>query len=179
MSDLFGHNTGTAVISDCGRYRYRLTRGQVPFVAWLMLNPSTADAQVDDPTIRRCTRFADRWGYGGIIVVNIYPFRSSSPAECRRWHKNQGHDEITAQVENRGHIRYAESIASLHVVAFGAGCWDTQDAKFASLLFKGPKPLRCLGTNKHGWPLHPMARGKLRVPDDQRPVPWEWPEVTA
>ena len=65
----------SAVISDCQRYRYWLERdrGERPLV-FVMLNPSTADAEVDDPTIRRCRRFASDNGYTGIIVVNLYAF---------------------------------------------------------------------------------------------------------
>ncbi len=79
MSDLFV--TKEAVISDCGRYRYRLTRrwGDGPLLSFIMLNPSTADAEVDDPTIRRCMGFARRDGYGGIVVGNLYAFRTTKP----------------------------------------------------------------------------------------------------
>ena len=71
----------SAVISECQRYRYWLEgdRGERPLV-FVMLSPSTADAEVDDPTIRRCRRFSSDNGYTGIIVVNLYAFRWSSPA---------------------------------------------------------------------------------------------------
>lgn len=72
-----------AVISDDGRYRYRLWRTwapELPRMAWIMLNPSTADAEVDDPTIRRCVGFAKREGCGGIEVVNLYAYRSTDPS---------------------------------------------------------------------------------------------------
>jgi hypothetical protein len=72
----------SAVLSDCGTYRYVLTRRWVegPLLGWVMLNPSTADAERDDPTIRRCMGFARTWGFAGIIVRNLYAARSSSPA---------------------------------------------------------------------------------------------------
>jgi hypothetical protein len=63
-ADLFDISRGTAVISDCGRYRYSLTRSWADGdnrVVFVMLNPSTADAEVDDPTIRRCIGFAKAW----------------------------------------------------------------------------------------------------------------------
>lgn len=73
-----------AVISDCGKYRYVLTRiwdTSKPVLLWCMLNPSTADASVDDPTIRKCVGFAKRWGYGGIVVVNLFAYRATKPGE--------------------------------------------------------------------------------------------------
>lgn len=73
-----------AQISDCGRYRYRLFRcwdpGSVRMpLLWLMLNPSTADASIDDPTIKRCIGFSQGWGYGSLLVGNLYAFRSTDP----------------------------------------------------------------------------------------------------
>ena len=70
-----------AVISKCGAYRYSLTRkwSDAPLLSFVMLNPSTADAKEDDPTIRRCIGFARREGAGGLIVANLYALRSSSP----------------------------------------------------------------------------------------------------
>lgn len=69
-----------AELSPCGTYRYTLTRqfrpnAPAPMV-FVMLNPSTADASQDDPTIRRCLGFADREGYGAILVVNLYALRA-------------------------------------------------------------------------------------------------------
>lgn len=74
-----------AVLSDCGRFRYRLWRrwadaAPLPFV---MLNPSTADANEDDPTIRKCIGFAQRLGYGGIEVVNLFAVRATKPADLK------------------------------------------------------------------------------------------------
>lgn len=71
-----------AVISECGTYRYQLWRiwnNELPKVLFIMLNPSTADANIDDPTIRRCINFAKNWGYGGLYVGNLFAYRSTSP----------------------------------------------------------------------------------------------------
>ena len=73
-----------AVISACGRYRYLLTRRVGPgtrAVTFIMLNPSTADATRDDPTIRRCIGFARSWGIGGVDVVNLFAFRATEPRD--------------------------------------------------------------------------------------------------
>jgi hypothetical protein len=77
----------SAVISDCGLYRYRLDRswpepmiaGKPGYVAWVMLNPSTADDVLDDKTIRRCMGFTKAWGYSALSVVNLFALRSRNP----------------------------------------------------------------------------------------------------
>ena len=69
-----------AVISPDGKYRYSLTRqwSDKPLVAWVMLNPSTADDNADDPTIRRCIAFSINWGFGGLKVYNLFAYRSTN-----------------------------------------------------------------------------------------------------
>jgi hypothetical protein len=76
-----------ALISECGSFRYWLTRvwdERLPTLAFIMLNPSTADASADDPTIRKCVGFAQRNGFGGISVVNLFAYRATDPAELKR-----------------------------------------------------------------------------------------------
>lgn len=71
-----------AIFSECRKYRYVLHRIWQPKkagVAFVGLNPSTADANVDDPTIRRCIGYAERWGYGGIFMVNLFAYRATDP----------------------------------------------------------------------------------------------------
>lgn len=73
----------SAVFSRCGRYRYvlRITWDQRrPILAFCMLNPSTADEVANDPTVERCERRARSWGYGGIVVVNLFAWRSTDPS---------------------------------------------------------------------------------------------------
>lgn len=76
-----------AAISECGTYRYVLWRywdeALLPLV-WIMLNPSTADGKVDDPTIVRVMNFTRAWGYGGCRVINLYALRATDPKELRR-----------------------------------------------------------------------------------------------
>jgi hypothetical protein len=84
MNDLF--LSRHAVISPDGVYRYRLSRvwdGTKLPLPWIMLNPSTADAEIDDPTIRRCMSFARREGAGGIEVLNLFAFRATDPKALR------------------------------------------------------------------------------------------------
>lgn len=72
----------SAIISEDNKYRYELRRiwdDSKDLVMFIMLNPSTANAEKDDPTIRRCIRFAESWGYGGILVGNLFAYRSQFP----------------------------------------------------------------------------------------------------
>lgn len=73
----------SAVISECGKFRYRLSRHWAPgrVLTFVMLNPSTADAAQDDPTIRKCAGFATRLGYAGIEVVNLFAYRATKPRD--------------------------------------------------------------------------------------------------
>jgi len=72
----------SAVFSPCGRYRYELRRtwnAALPVLVAIGLNPSRADAHVDDPTIRKEIGFATRWGFGGVIKVNMFGLISTDP----------------------------------------------------------------------------------------------------
>jgi hypothetical protein len=69
-----------------GNYRYSLTRvwdASLPSLTFVLLNPSTADAVQLDPTLRRCVGFAKREGFGGMVIVNLYAFRTKSPKVMR------------------------------------------------------------------------------------------------
>jgi len=85
----------SAIISACGTYRYLLTRefGSSPRIAtFIMLNPSTADATVDDQTIRKCIGFSKKWGCGGFRVINLFAVRARDPAEMKKHPAPQGPD---------------------------------------------------------------------------------------
>lgn len=80
-----------AEISDDGTYRYLLGREwdpDLPAAHFIMLNPSTADGQQDDPTIRRCVVYAKDWGCGSLRVVNLYAYRATAPMDMRRAARN-------------------------------------------------------------------------------------------
>lgn len=136
------------VFSQCGRYRYRLQRGTAPRLAFVMLNPSMADATRDDPTIRRCIAFAKREGYAGITVCNVYAWRATKPRELR------GVDDLFG--ENVSHLR---ALASSHphiVVAWGANAkgWDALGV--CEILEERACKLSCFGVTKSGQPKHPL-----------------------
>jgi hypothetical protein len=147
-----------AVISDCGRYRYTLTRVIPQPVRWvkpalfIMLNPSTADATEDDPTIRRCIAFAAREGCTRLTVVNLFALRATDPAELAR-----AADPIGP--ENDRHIR--EQIGTHHAfgrifVAWGAHPIARMRAEWVRQEFAQVFDLCCLGTSKFGAPRHPL-----------------------
>jgi hypothetical protein len=107
--------TGTAVCSDCGRYRYQLTRrwADGEQVVFVMLNPSTADAQATDPTLRRCVHFARAWGFGRLVVVNLFAWRSPRPADLAKTPDPVGPD-------NRSWVDRSLNHADAAVAAWGS-----------------------------------------------------------
>lgn len=157
------------------------------WAAWLMLNPSIANDLKDDPTMLRVIHFTRNWGYDGCIVVNLYPFVSSAPAEMwarADWDNNgpdwYARDDMQANLQDIGCISRTPT-TSIRIVAFGAQPVLKDQAWLEQCLeqFHQPSepcgvvdPLYCLGTTKNGQPLHPMARGKWRVPSNQQPVEW-------
>jgi hypothetical protein len=143
--------TGGATFSADGRYRYRLWRRwdrSRPMVAFVMLNPSTADARRDDPTIRRCVAFARRWGYGGIEVVNLFALRATDPGELRVAKDPSGPG-------NARHVGRALAAASLVVLAWGAHRALRDPPTLARRLLSLRRP-HCLGLTRSGEPRHPL-----------------------
>lgn len=155
---LFDHEHAVlkdAVISECGQYRYRLTRswdaGHRPLV-FVMLNPSKADATVDDPTITRCIGFARSADAGGIDVVNLFAFRATNPDDMARAAEPVGE-------ENDLHLRRATEDGFRTVVAWGAGVpkrYGPRVREVLRVLRLAGKPLWCLGVTKDGHPRHPL-----------------------
>lgn len=145
-----------AVISECGRYRYSLHRkwansARMP-VLWVMLNPSTADANIDDPTIRRCIAFSKAWGYGELFVGNVFSFRATDPAAMD--------DVPLSELQGPEHIRQLYRMARSSAITVAA--WGAHErVKSVSLRtlsesFKSPGGIWCLGTTKSGAPRHPL-----------------------
>ena len=111
-----------AVISNSGLYRYELHRewdkdkGKVLFI---MLNPSTTDGWEDDLTTIRCVNFAKKWGYGGLMIGNIYPFRAKRPKDLRRWTTEHDWKIIDAYEYNVIHVNAMAEQAEIIVCAWG------------------------------------------------------------
>ena len=146
--------SSAAVLSNDGLYRYVLTRTWQPEVhrLWfIMLNPSTADATVDDPTIRRCMGFARRFGYGGVGVVNLYAYRATKPADLWKAADPVGPENdstIGAMLVERSYFDVPT------VAAWGANAKPERVAQV--LAMPGAHRLMCLGLTKAGQPRHPL-----------------------
>jgi hypothetical protein len=145
-----------AIFSPCGTYRYRLWRvwdhDRHP-MAVVMLNPSTADAMVDDPTIRRCMAFARRDGAGGIVVVNLFAFRATDPKVLTAAHR-KGVD--VRGPERNGHLRDAFAVADVVLCAWGAHPLAAEAASEVLALVPPHLEACCLGRTRDGYPRHPL-----------------------
>jgi len=155
----------SAVISEDGRYRYSLTRRWYdrPPLVFCMLNPSTADAERDDPTIRRCINFAKRENAGGIEIVNLMAYRATSPADCL-----QQLDPVGP--ENYDYLERAARLTWSVICAWGARAPDwivKRGVLHLRGLVAGCPQLSCFGTTKDGCPRHP-----LYLRSDQPLVEW-------
>lgn len=143
---------GDARFSRCGRYRTRLDRWwdrSRPAVLFIGLNPSTADAVRNDPTVRRCIGFAMRWGFGGLVVANAFAWRSTDPAGLLATPDPVGRGNDAA-------IAAAAAECGRVVAAWGVhGALLDRQRRLAGLL--GPiAPLWCLGRTREGFPRHPL-----------------------
>ena len=152
----------TARLSDCGAYRYVLSRtwdaalGRCLFV---MLNPSTADALSDDATIRRCVNFSRAWGYGALRVVNLFALRSTDPKHLYKHPDPVGPD-------NARTISAEAADASLVVIAWdNHGVYKGRGATVYQELFRSGCAVHCLGLTGLGEPKHP-----LRLAATTRPI---------
>lgn len=145
-----------AVISDDNRYRYHLWRiwdDAKPTAVWVMLNPSTADAYQDDPTIRRCIGFAKTFDFGGIQIVNLYAYRATNPTELRKVSDPVG-------PANELFIRRAcSTLAGKVICAWGASPYAAHRAGDARLIIWHEFGQSwCIGKTKDGSPCHPLYR---------------------
>jgi hypothetical protein len=154
-----------AVISPCEKYRYWLHRSWLGGEGWtvfVMLNPSTADASQDDPTIRRCIRFAKDFGSHGVIVVNLFAWRAIDP-------RNLPSNLIEAEgPENHAYVVKACELAGQYeppdmrrpgkvICAWGANeAAKEQAPKVLGWIEAAYGTPRCLGTTKRGFPRHPL-----------------------
>lgn len=151
-----------AVLDATNTYRYRLwrtiSRDKEPRnVVWILLNPSTADAAKDDPTIRRCLGYSRAWGYERMTVVNLFALRSANPKALREHADPVG-------PENDKHLVYAAHGADLVICAWGNhGSLHNRAADVRTLLAAEDIPLHCLRVSKTGQPVHPLYQaGSLK-----------------
>lgn len=167
-----------ASFSDDGKMRWLLRERWAvgPLAVWLMLNPSWASATRNDMTILRVGFFSQAWGYAGWAVVNMYPFITPSPAECEAFCEGTSLDLQAwgkAMETNRSTILAEAQQAAIVIGAWGAADWCKTHAERITRDVLGVVPtIHCLGVNSDGSPKHPMARGRNRVPNTQRPAVW-------
>lgn len=143
-----------ADFSPCRRYRYRLWRtwdADLPAVAFCMLNPSTADETTNDPTIERCERRARMWGYGSLIVVNLFAWRATNPRDMK------------AAVDPVGPSNFDAIVAALRESDMFICAWGVHGAHLdmgRMILTRmrefHPGRAHALKVNKDGMPAHPL-----------------------
>ncbi len=156
------HVKRAADLSSDGLYRYRLERrwgpeGQVAFIG---LNPSTADAEIDDQTVRRCMSFARSWGYDGIQIGNLFALRSTDPLAVKRRMVDSA-----VGPKNDFYLDTIAQFASRIIACWGAFDWADWRAKDVLRMLQRRGPIYCLGKNKDGSPKHP-----LYLPSDTEPT---------
>lgn len=151
MTDLFLERD--AVLSEDGKYRYLLRRtwdARLPRALFVMLNPSTADAAVDDATIRSCIRLCRSWNYGSFEVVNLFAWRATDPNELRKVPDPIG-------LANDRSISAAAGRCDVLICAWGAHQIAAQRGAAVWHLIRQHRPaVFCLGVTKDGSPKHPL-----------------------
>jgi hypothetical protein len=143
-----------AILSSCQKYRYalwRIWKPDQPKVLFIMLNPSTADAHEDDPTLRRCMGFAHSWGFGGVYTGNLFAYRTTDPKILK-----QIDDPIGA--DNDKHLISMINKSALTIAAWG------QNHGIPDRIRRIVPTLHCLALNKGGTPGHPLYLRKDLTP---------------
>ncbi|WDE09295.1 DUF1643 domain-containing protein [Thalassomonas viridans] len=154
----------SAVFSPCRRYRYQLGRewsGGGKTCVFIGLNPSKADETRDDPTIRRCIRYAREWGYDRLVMVNLFAYRSTKPAWLARA------DNPVGEENNKYLLKVCRS-ADLLIAAWGNhGALHRRDQAVKQLLSEFV--IKCLKLTKLGHPAHPLF-----LPKSVKPVAFQY-----
>jgi hypothetical protein len=153
----------TAYFSACQRYRFKLSRywgkddlflldNPDRFALFIMLNPSTADLEKNDPTVAKCIRLARRWGFGGVEIRNIFAIRGTDPKVIRQVENPVG-DGNTAAIESAVRSRKT----GLIVAAWGNhGKFAGRSADVRAILTEIGRPVYCFALSKSGEPVHPL-----------------------
>lgn len=147
----------TAEFSPCRTWRYSLTRcwdETLPTIAFICLNPSTADETVNDPTVRRCIDYAQRWGFGRFVMLNLFAFRATDPGDMMAAVDPVG-------PENDWHIRMNFERVSAVVLAWGNDGAFRGRSRHVMKLLAGARTrhtprLECLTITGLGEPGHPL-----------------------
>jgi hypothetical protein len=158
-----------ATISDCGKFRYHLWRRwqpEFPPLMLVMLNPSTADGQAEDATIRRCVSFAVAAGFGSIEVVNLFAYRATDPRELHRagYPVGPNNDHWIRTVAKSVKLASDGAIC----LAWGAHAAGLERPQVVLPMLREIDPdLWCLRITRSGYPQHP-----LMLPSSCRPIPF-------
>lgn len=154
MADGVGHTAAVqrwAHLSRDGEHRLVLGRrwAEGPLVAFIGLNPSTADAELDDPTSRRCMGFARAWGFGGVLIANLFTLRTPDPRELAASRR-----PLTLGADNA--LRDVGEAADLLIEAWGAHAMARERSEHVRALLEGRAPRAVIGLTRDGAPRHPL-----------------------
>ena len=157
---------GWARFSHDEKYRYLLGRrisDSPRRLLFIMLNPATADATQNDPTIRRCIGFAERWGYGLLEIANLFAYRTPYVSELRRADDPIGPD-------NDEWICHALNVADKVILAWGNhGAYMNRSLQIRRMALETAQPYH-LGLNKTGEPKHPLYLPSATIPTPLHPT---------
>ena len=163
--------SGGAAFGACGHYRWwlqRLWAPERPRVLVVGLNPSRADAQRDDPTLRRLVGFARRWGFGAVEVLNLFARVSASPGLLRRCADPVGQENDAWLADRLGPAREPPAVVWL---AWGnLGAWRQRDQQVLALVAAAAVPMAAIALTRSGHPRHPLyapGDAQLRLLDWQ------------
>lgn len=158
----FGPGAYGATFSPCRLWRYSLWRrwsdcAPDHMVAFIGLNPSTADEVRNDPTVRRCINFAKAWGFGGMVMLNAFAYRATDPRDMKRQEDPVGPWNDVAILE------IARSVPRV-VCCWGAhGAWHGRHGELVRMLQF--RELRHMGLTKAGRPRHPLYLANATEPN--------------
>lgn len=181
-TNLFGEPILQRSAEFAGAERIVLSRrwGPGPIALAIGCNPSNANGEHDDPTSLWWNAWFHLFGFGGYDAVNLYPFCTSSPAECRKraaWHlTDDWHARDQMLFVNLPRVVELAKAAGQVFVCWGNIAWDDEWIEHVvEQIQTGEAPypdLWCWGKTQNGSPKHPMARGVHRIPRDQKPILW-------
>ena len=147
-------------LSSCKKHRLQLWRewdSNLPKVLFIMLNPSTADHEQDDPTLRRCIDFTKQWGYGGLYIGNLYSLRAADPMTLLK----------VSKFSHRGNYKHVSTMAQqcqLVVCAWGNYPIIKKLGIPLNIFKQLNQKLHCIALSKTGTPKHPLYLKKSLTP---------------